>query len=181
MPQKKEKAALVQLVRKLLALDQASHTSGYSIFYDDKLEAYGKFTFDDEDIGERLYKIREKIKELIDKYDINEVAFEDIQLQNNVGNNVKTFKILAEVFGIVYELVTELKIPHTAVLSGTWKSTLGIKGRDRQEQKRNAKAYVIQTYGVKPTQDEADAICIGAHMTNKPKAKPVVADHDWSD
>ena len=66
-------------MRKLLALDQASHTSGYSIFYDDKLEAYGKFTFDDEDIGERLYKIREKVKKLIDKYDINEVAFEDIQ------------------------------------------------------------------------------------------------------
>lgn len=182
MPQKNEKAVLVQLVRKLLALDQASHTSGYSIFYDDKLEAYGKFTFDDEDIGERLYKIREKVIELIDKYDINEVAFEDIQLQNNVGNNVKTFKILAEVFGIIYELVTEKKIPHTAVLAGTWKSSLGIKGKNRQEQKRNAKEYVIQTYGVKPTQDEADAICIGSHMTNKPKANiTVVADHDWSD
>ena len=50
-----------------------------------------------------------------------------------------------------------------AVLAGTWKSTLGIKGRTRPEQKRNAQQYVINTYGVTPTQDECDAICIGAH------------------
>lgn len=169
-------------MRKLLALDQASHTSGYSVFYDDKLEAHGKFTFDDEDIGERLYKIREKVKELINKYDINEVVFEDIQLQTNVGNNVKTFKILAEVFGVIYELVTELGLPHTEVLAGTWKSTLGIKGRNRQEQKKNAQNYVINTFGIKATQDESDAICIGAHMIQKSIPQKIKNEgFDWSD
>jgi hypothetical protein len=33
-------------------------------------------------------------------------------LQGNIGNNVATFKALAEVFGVVYELVTELNIEH---------------------------------------------------------------------
>lgn len=52
---------------------------------------------------------------------------EDIQLQANV----LTFKTLAEVLGVLYELFTELKIPHSAVLSTVWKSSLGIKGKDR--------------------------------------------------
>jgi Holliday junction resolvasome RuvABC endonuclease subunit len=99
-------------MRKILALDQASKTSGYAIFNDNELTAYGHFTFKDDDIGVRLYNIREKVKELINKYEVTEIVFEDIQLQNNVDNNVKTFKVLAEVFGIIYELATELKLPH---------------------------------------------------------------------
>ena len=70
---------------------------------------------------------------MIEKYAINKVVFEDIQLQGNVTNNVQTFKILAEVFGVIYELVTELEIEHAAVLSSSWKSTLGIKGRTRSQ------------------------------------------------
>lgn len=48
-------------------------------------------------------------------------------------NNVQTFKALAEVFGVLYELCIEINIPVSAVLAGTWKSTLGIKGRTRPE------------------------------------------------
>lgn len=168
-------------MRKLLALDQASRITGWSYFENNQLKDFGKFSADDDDIGERLYFIRDKVQELINKYNINEVAFEDIQLQNNVVNNVQTFKVLAEVFGIIYELVTELNIPHTAVLSGTWKSTLGIKGKNRAEQKKNAQKYVQETYGIKCTQDEADAICIGSHMTkqNKPISNNPEG-FDWS-
>ena len=165
-------------MRKLLALDQASRITGWAYFEDSKLKAFGKFSADDDDIGERLYFIRNSVKSLIDKYEINEVAFEDIQLQNNVVNNVQTFKILAEVFGVIYELVTELNISHTPVLSGTWKSTLGIKGKNRPEQKRNAKEYAQNTYNIKCTQDEADAICIGAHMTKNTHSQ---TGFDWSD
>jgi hypothetical protein len=67
--------------RRLLALDQAK-TSGYAVFVNDKLEHYGKFTYDDENVGLRLVKIRNKIIELIEEYDINELAFENIQMQN---------------------------------------------------------------------------------------------------
>ena len=41
----------------LLALDQASVTSGYAVFKDGVLVDYGKFTYDD-DIGDRLVKIK---------------------------------------------------------------------------------------------------------------------------
>jgi hypothetical protein len=42
----------------LLALDQASHTTGYAIFKDGKLDSYGKFTVDDDSIDLRLVKIK---------------------------------------------------------------------------------------------------------------------------
>lgn len=44
------------------------------------------------------------------------IAFEDIQLQGQT-NNVVTYKSLAEVFGVVHELSTELKIPYEIVHS----------------------------------------------------------------
>ena len=53
-------------------------------------------------------------------------------------NNVQTFKVLAEVFGVIYELVISLGLPYQVVFSGTWKSTCVIKGKARDEQKKNA-------------------------------------------
>lgn len=158
---------------KLLALDQASRTSGFAVFEDGKLIKYGKFTFNDTDFGIRLMKIRDKVKALIDEFSIDKVVFEDIQLQDNVD----TFKKLAEVFGVIFELVTELNIPHEAILASSWKSTLKIKGAQRPEQKKNAQLWVVNNYNIKPTQDECDAICIGVHAI---KNKPAAA-FDWSD
>lgn len=64
----------------LLALDQSSRITGYAIFQEGKLSHYGKFTLDDDDIGLRLVKFREKIISLINEYNITEVAFEEIQM-----------------------------------------------------------------------------------------------------
>ena len=88
----------------LLALDQASITTGYAIFKDGKYSSHGKFSFDDHDIGMRLVKIRNKVLELIRENDITEIAFEDIQYQERVMNNVQTFKTLAEVYGVIQEV-----------------------------------------------------------------------------
>ena len=148
----------------LLALDQSSRTTGYAIYVDGKLNNYGKFTLEDEDIGLRLVKFRDKIIQLLHDYEINEVAFEEIQMQNNVVNNVQTFKILSEIYGVLQELITELNIPYTIVSSNTWKSTMKIPKTKREEEKKRAQALVYQLFQVKATQDEADAICLGAHV-----------------
>ena len=50
---------------RLLALDQSSHTTGYAIFEDDKPVKISHFTYDDIDLGDRLEKIRKKIKSII--------------------------------------------------------------------------------------------------------------------
>lgn len=153
----------------LLALDQSSRITGWSVFIDGELKEYGKFTLSQSDVGERLFSLREKVKELIDKYEIDELIFEDIQLQGNVSNNVKTFKVLAEVYGTIEELATELAIPHFSVLAVTWKAGLGIKGSSRAIQKAKAQEYVLNTYNAKVTSDEADAISIGAYWVGQDK------------
>ena len=163
---------------RLLALDQSSHISGWAIFDQEKLIKFGKIEVEDADLGLRLQKIRNQVFNLIQEYEINEVVLEDIQLQTNVQNNIQTFKILAEVFGVIYELVTELGLKNSAVLAGTWKSALGIKGRTRPEQKRNAQAYVLEHYNVKAIQDVCDAICIGTCALGGSE-EPAAADYNW--
>lgn len=146
---------------KILALDQASRTSGYAIFEDNQLIDSGTFTLIQDDVGERLVELRDTIIKFIDNNQIELVLFEDIQLQaGNAG--VTTYKVLAEVFGVIQELLTERCIEYQIIHSQTWKSVLNIKGRTRPEQKKNAQIYVLNTFNKKVSQDTADAICIGA-------------------
>ena len=151
-------------MNNLLSLDQSSRTTGYAIFKEGKLFHHGKFTLEEDDVGKRLVQFREEVIKLINDYNITEVAFEEIQLQNNVVNNVQTFKILSEIYGVLQELVQELKLPYTIVSSNTWKSTMKIPKTKREEEKRRAQALVQTLFSIKATQDEADAICLGAHM-----------------
>ena len=148
---------------RLLALDQSSHITGYAIFEDGKYLQSGVFSLKSADLGERLYAYRKKLIELIDIFNIDKVAFEDIQLQGTT-NGVTTYRILAEIIGITEELLTELKIPYQIINSNTWKSKLKIKGKQRTEQKKNCQQWVLDTYNKKVSSDEADAIAIGASL-----------------
>ncbi len=146
---------------KILALDQSSRCSGWSVFIDGELKDWGHLTTRQEDIGQRLLKIHDFIINKVQEWDIDTIAFEDIQLQSSVKNNVKTFKVLAEVFGVVQMTAVELNKNYKVIPSATWKSKLQIKGVERPEQKKNAQLFVCQKYNIKATQDESDAICIG--------------------
>lgn len=173
------KALYQKHMSKLLALDQSSRITGWAVFADGVLLEHGKFDAENagSDVGKRLTYIRNKVSELIRKHEIQHIALEEIQLQNTVGNNVVTYKKLAYVQAVIIELLNTLNLPYTIVASSSWKSTLDIKGRARAEQKRNAQAYVNTTYGIKATQDECDAICIGIHYTRNNSDK----GFDWAD
>lgn len=154
---------------RILALDQSSRTTGYSIYEDGQMIQYGKFTYTDTNFGVRLNKIRKKISSLISNFSINELIYEDIQLQESANNNVETFKKLAQVYGVITELATELNIPAQSVYSTVWKSGVGVKGKNREAQKKAAQDWVQTNYNVRPTEDESDAICIGYYYFH-PKA-----------
>ena len=163
-------ADLGLLVSNLLALDQSSTTTGYSIFKNGKPVVISHFTAKGTDLGSRLEQLRNKIIELINEYEIDEVVFEDIQLQDMTGGKdvgIKTFKVLAEVFGVVHELLTEMEMDYTIIPPIVWKSTFKIAGKGRKAEKKLAQEYVLTTYGIECTEDEADATCIGAHLIKK--------------
>ena len=160
---------------RLLALDQASHTTGYAVFIDNKPIVISHFNAKGKDIGERLVSIRQNILNLINEHDIDTVAFEDIQLQNNVVQNVKTFKMLAEVYGVVEETLKEIEMDYYIIPPVVWKSTIGIAGKGREKEKPLAQKYIVDTYGITCTEDEADAACLGTHVIKKEKES-----FDWA-
>ena len=117
-----------------LALDQATRITGYAIFHDDKLVKVDQFELTDVGIGTRLKKYKKKILQLIEEYNVNQVLFEEIQLQQNVD----TFKKLAMLYGITMLLLEEKEIKYDIVSSNTWKSKCKIKKTVRETEKQAA-------------------------------------------
>ena len=55
-----------------------------------------------------------------------------------------------------------------------WKSTCGVKGKKRVDQKANAQNFVKEQFDIDASEDEADAICIGWHMVQKEVKKVII-------
>ena len=162
---------------KLLALDQSSKVTGYTVLEDGKIIEVNHFECTGDDVGNRLAQFRKKIIYLIEKYNIDEIVFEDIQLQDVNGNKetgIKTFKVLAEVFGVIHELCSEIKMPYTAVLPIKWKAYFKIAGKGRIQEKKMAQAHVEKNYNMKCTEDEADSLCIALYYFDQSNV------FDWS-
>lgn len=157
-------------MKRLLAIDQSSRTTGYAIFENGILQKYDKFTFEDADVITRLLKIENKINEIIDNENITNIAIEEIQLQAN-NNNVATYKVLAFVMATILLICKRKNIPYEIIASSTWKSVCGIKGRARAEQKKNAQIFVQEEFGIKAIQDIVDAICLGYSISKEDRNK----------
>lgn len=153
----------------LLALDQATNTTGYAVFKGQELIAHGYKTFTGRTHIARVLKLCEWVKSLIFAVDKDiEVVIEDIQLQDVNGTvGIPTFKKLAHVQGALLTMFEQYGIKSDIVLATQWRSTCGIpsgRGRSRAAQKKAAQQYVKETFGIDATEDEADAICLGQHI-----------------
>ena len=66
-------------------------------------------------------------------------------------------------------LCVEMSVPYKLVYPSEWRKNCNfLKGNDkhRENQKKIAQQWVLETYGKKCIQDEADAICIGYSEIN---------------
>ncbi|MBC8586742.1 RuvC family protein [Paratissierella segnis] len=142
----------------ILALDQSTALTGFAIFKNKNLKKSGYFKPSGE-LFIRIQQTKEYIRELIIDNNIDYVFLEDIQYQKNQ----KTYKILANLQGVIINLLIELNIPFEIIPPSVWKSWNGIKGRKRAEQKENTKEKCKEIYGRDFSEDEADATCIGLY------------------
>ena len=69
----------------ILALDQATQISGFSVWIDGTLNTYGKKEYDDADIHKRIHRICMWIEGLIDQYATDKLVIEEIHYQPNIG------------------------------------------------------------------------------------------------
>lgn len=146
---------------KILSLDQASRTSGWSYFEDGNLTDFGHWDMTHQDIAVRIYKLCQQIRAKIEEYEPTLIVLENIQLQHG---DVATFQKLAQVQGGIIALAAEYNIPYKIIYPSDWRADCAfLKGNDkhRENQKKIAQEWVKNTFNKKCTQDEADAICIG--------------------
>lgn len=152
---------------RILALDQASHVSGYSIFDGDQLVSYGTFEAKEIEEGRRCHEVKVWLLSMIENWQCDMVGIEGIQYQEKMG--VTTFQTLARLQGILIELCIELEIPYVVIATNTWRNFCGVKGRTRADKKRSMQLLAKQWYDITLTDDEADAIGIGKYLSSKHK------------
>lgn len=163
----------------LLAIDQSTRRVGYSIYENENLVQFGSFEPEYKlNTDKRIAEIRLWLKNAIKTIgNIDLILLEDIQLQTringsnkyftNQGNNVLTFKVLAQLQGVLINLCNELSLSYEIVSSSTWKSAIGITSSLRDNQKREAIEFVEEKYGLYADEDEADAVCMGYYRIKK--------------
>ena len=149
---------------RIMAFDQATQNFGVSIYDGNKLVYYDVIRF----IGateERLVDIAQFIAKACKEWEPDYVIFEDIQLHAGAYNGYQTFKVLAELLGVVKVMLQIQGVRHSCVLNKVWQSYFNIGGKDRATQKANVIKKVQELFGIKVNDDIADAILIGKYAT----------------
>lgn len=158
---------------RILALDAATHTTGYAIYDDATLVSYGTFTTHDAETTARIHELKLWLLAALDEWKIDFVGIEHIQLQS-YGHSmsqlqVETYRVLANLQGVLLDTLFEAEMPSGLVYSSTWREYCGVGGKERENKKKAAQEKVMSWYNQKCTQDEADAICIGKYFSGLKK------------
>lgn len=169
VPEKKEG------VDRVLALDAATIDSGYALYDGNQLVTFGVFHVDSRlPVTERINKVKQWMLTAIEEWKPDFVGIEHIQLQvyRNQDNGaimrqVETYRVLANLQGVLLDALFEANIPSDLVISSVWREYCGVGGRDREAKKRAAQSKVLSWYNLGCTQDEADAICIGKYFVGR--------------
>lgn len=157
---------------KILALDQASSKTGFSIYNENKkLLKYGVFDIHDIDekhngslfYQEKIENVKMFLDRIICEYTIDLVVIEDIQSQSNIN----TYKKLAWLQGVLIQYLYSNKIQFKILSPSEWRKILKIKGKSRKrvDIKLATQEYVKTIFEIEASEDECDAICIGKAYT----------------
>lgn len=147
----------------IIGLDQASLSSGWSVFNGKDLIDYGNFVISKTiPEPERLVKIREWTIEMIDKWHPDIIAVEEISTHHNMHTTV----VLGHVQGVIIETCEELGVTFQTCHVGSWRKINGVQGKKREELKKSMQEIVKRKYDLDVNDDIADAIGIGFYAYN---------------
>lgn len=142
---------------RILALDQSTHISGWSVFEKDQLINYGTWETPDYSMVRRISEVKTWLGYMLEKFSIDSIVLEDIQFQDSI----LTFKTLAQLQGVLENFCYEKGMPCQIVPPATWRDAARIKGKHRIEKKKNAQIKVKDIFDVDAEVDAAEAILIG--------------------
>ena len=151
---------------RILALDQATHNTGYALFSGTKLIKFGVFEAQGKSEEARCNSVKNWLLQKINDWGLDFVGIEGIQLQKNITMGVTTFQTLARLQGILIDLCYENKIPFDICPPATWRNHCGVKGKTRNEKKMSMKNLAKQWYDITINDDIADAIGLGRYFVD---------------
>lgn len=148
---------------KTLAFDQATQKTGYAFFDEENLTEYGFINLTKEkNYDLRMPQMLLEIYALIEKYHPDRVILENVAMQKSAGSLIKVTCILGGVLGYCYEHNYNVEV----ISPSSWRKALGFKQGSamRGNLKEQAQHFVRKSFEKElvVTEDEADAICIGA-------------------
>ena len=170
---KKNKVPIKKIdTTRILALDAATIVTGYSIYDNGVLVSYGTYKVNkDLPTEERINQIKKWLITAIKEWEPDFLGFEHIQLQSYGKNSsqlqVETYRVLANLQGVLIDVAFEACIDHGLVYAVEWRKYCGVgEGVGRENKKKQAQDKVKLWYNQNCTQDEADAICIGKYFVS---------------
>ncbi len=145
---------------KIVGIDSSTKSTGLSFFANDGLVF--STCIDKKHIKDADERIENMILALDKELkDINpDAVFVEAQW---MSRNPDTMKKLAYIVGAIMHICIELNSGFNSTLPSQWRKELGIKGKNRQEDKDLAIQYVKVHYGKNVNDDEAEGICIGEY------------------
>ncbi len=154
----------IDFLKPTLVLDQATKITGYSIYINGKLDKYGIIKSHYDNVNDRINEISKNVEELIKKYSIKNITFEDIYLDNNLT----VFKHLALLLGVLINVAIKNNCNYTTINILEWKEHYGIhKLGNRDLGKEFGKKVVLENLGISVIDDVSDSILMGYYILNK--------------
>jgi Holliday junction resolvasome RuvABC endonuclease subunit len=152
---------------RVLAMDNATKTSGWAILENGKPIESGVFEADrSKEPIERIIEVSHWLSGMIYAWEIDTLGLENVQY----GGNAQTLILLSKLLGVLevtgYEILQKSPI---VVSVNTWRSYCGIKGANRIKKKESAQDYVREKFGIVASQDRAEAICLGVYVASQCK------------
>lgn len=162
--------------KRILALDQATHITGWSIYDGQTLIRYGTFETNQKDEIARISTIKNWLISMLENWKPDFVAIEGIQFQDESSGNkmgVTVFQGLARLQGVLMETCYAQKVDYTVCPTNTWRNHCGVKGRYRADKKRSMQLIAKKWYDISLTDDEADAVGIGRYAADLNKIEVI--------
>ena len=148
--------------QNIISLDLSSKSTGWCIYYDNKIQSYGCLQTSSKDVIARIYYMRDNLREIVNKHNIKKAIIEEVRTDYQ---NIHTYKVLtwlqAAIIFMFYDIDKNIEIEF--MQPSEWRNKIGIrtgKGIKREELKKADIEYVKNKYNIEENDDICDSICL---------------------